>query len=80
MPRRPTVQGALTTVLDKIPASIRQLSRDSGVPHSTLIQARDSEINLSPGHTQRVIQALRKWAETCEELAELLERADRGKK
>ncbi len=73
--RQPSAQEVLQVILERMPGSIRALGRDSGVPHTTLCQARDGVINLSPGHTARVIATLREWGNTCLDLAEMLERA-----
>ena len=78
------VRRALVEVLDKLPGSLRQLARDSGVPPSSLTLAKQGKINLTPEATAKVIRTLRSWskkkereARTCERLAERLERADK---
>jgi len=63
----------LGRVLKGSPGSIRALAREAGVSHGLLVQIRDGGRRLTPETRRRLATALRRWSETCEELADDLE-------
>lgn len=70
------MQSIVRRILDRNPASLRALSRASGVPHATFIRVSRGELDLTPDATRKVVRALRQWAATCTNLANRLETAD----
>lgn len=72
------VREVLRRAMDEVPGSIRELARESGLAHVTLIQVRDGERNLSPERWADVVAALRHWEKRCGRLADALEDAALG--
>lgn len=66
----------LREILDAAPGSIRELARASGVHVTLLTKARDGERRLTPATRKSLVQALRRWADTCDGLADRLEASD----
>ena len=66
---------ALQIVLKRVPFSMRELARRSGVSHETLRKARDGEIRLSEEVACRIAQTLREASVELNELANLMEKA-----
>ena len=75
-----TVRQMVSKILHEIPASIRALSRESGVDHATLLKIRDGELGLSEDAADRLVAALRRWGATCNRLADDLETVRRGER
>lgn len=66
----------LREILDAAPGSIRELARASGVHVTLLTKARDGERRLTTATRERLVQALRRWSDTCDRLADRLEASD----
>lgn len=60
--------------LDRNPASLRALARESGVSHVTLIRIRDGDFGLTPDIRQKLVKAFRSWSRLCADLADRLEK------
>jgi hypothetical protein len=69
----PARQRILRKIIRENPCSLRALARQSGVPHASMIQARDGERNVTPDMAKKIVAALRQWAATCNRLADDLE-------
>ena len=62
-------------ILEEAPGSIRELAREAGIAHVTLLHVRDGRHKLSPDKATAVVAALRDWSERCANLADRLEAA-----
>lgn len=62
-------------MIEKLPISIRELSRRAGVSHVLLIRARDGHERLSPAAARKVITALREMGAELESAADTFEEA-----
>ena len=69
----PAKQRILRKIIRQNPCSLRALAREAGVPHASMIQARDGERNVTPDMAKKIVAALRRWAATCNRLADELE-------
>ncbi len=72
-PKRITTQ--VRRAIDAAPCSLRELARDAGVPHSTLVRIRSGEREATVDVAQRLARALRAWGTRCLTLADSVERA-----
>jgi DNA-binding phage protein len=76
-----SVRAVMKEVLRKAPGSIRSLATEAGLSRTALRLAASGEINLTAESVQKVVRALRRWGDRCDQLADKLERAaeeDRG--
>ena len=71
----PAKTRALRKVLREAPCSMRALARAAGVAHQNLVLARDGLRPVSDAMAASVAAALRTWADTCDRLADEMERA-----
>ena len=71
------LRGALRQALEQTPGSIRELAREVGVEHSTLIRLREGDWSVTPEMAARLVAALRRYAARCEASADKLESAAR---
>lgn len=71
-------RAVLRTVLEDAPGSIRELAREAGLAHVTLIQVRDGDRNLTRERWADLVAALRRWEDRCGHLADELEDAALG--
>ena len=62
-----TLNAALIEALERSPASIRALSREAGLPHSSLVRARQGLIRVTPTVARAVAEALEGWSGRCAE-------------
>ncbi len=70
---RKAQRAAIRKVCKRMPASIRRMAADSGVPHSVIVRVRDGTVPLSPAANKKLQKALRRWGATCYRLADELE-------
>jgi hypothetical protein len=71
----PDEQKVLRRIIRENPCSLRRLAAASGVRHSNLLEAKNGTRPVSQGMAEKLIAALRKWADTCNRLADDLEAA-----
>ena len=69
------VSRELKMTFKDLPITIRELSRRSGVNVSTLVQARDGKVRLTPDATKKVVRALREMSKLMAKKADKLEKA-----
>ena len=56
-----SVRRALTDA----PGSLRALSREAGVPHSTLVRIRQGDRGVTPEVAKALADALERWSDSC---------------
>ena len=71
--QRKAEQAAIRKVCKLMPASMRRLAADSGVPYPIISRIRSGKSTLSPAANMKLRRALRSWGATCYELADTLE-------
>lgn len=64
---------AIRQALEEAPGSIRAVSREAGVDHSTLLKERDGKRPIPEHRARELADALRRWSDRCERLADRLE-------
>ena len=69
----PPRRKALRKVLREVPCSGRRLADEAGLSHGNLLQVRDGARNLTNDSAEKLVEALRRWRDTCDELASELE-------
>lgn len=72
------LRAAVRRALEEAPGSIRELGREAGISHVTLLDVRDGRHGLSPERVRALAGALRRWSDRCAEIADELEEAARG--
>ncbi len=71
--QRKAQQAAIRKVCKLMPASMRRLAADSGVPCPIISRIGSGKSTLSPAANMKLRRALRRWGATCYELADTLE-------
>jgi transcriptional regulator with XRE-family HTH domain len=66
---------ALRRALREAPCSARELAREAGVPHSTLVRVLAGARNATPVVAAAIAQALKTWGKRCVRLATAIENA-----
>jgi transcriptional regulator with XRE-family HTH domain len=61
--------------IDAAPCSVRELARDAGVPHSTLVRITSGERLATAAVAGRIAAALAVWGRRCRKLANDLDQA-----
>ncbi len=64
---------AIRKVCKLMPASMRRLAADSGVPCPIISRIHSGKGTLSPAANKKLQRALRSWGATCYDLADILE-------
>jgi len=63
---------AVLRAIADAPGSLRALSREAGVPHSTLVRIKKGQRGATPEVAKRLADALERWAGSCSSGADLL--------
>lgn len=66
-------QATIQRILRDAPCSIRKLAHEAGLSDRLLRQIRDGERRLTDDTRAALIAALRRWEDSCAELADALE-------
>lgn len=74
-----SLQIILRRALARVPGTVRELARDAGVAHSTLVRIQTGERPASRAVVRRVARALRSWGGRCIKHANALDRACKEK-
>lgn len=67
-----SLEEAVRRVLGQVPGSMRELAREAGIPHSTLVRIRQGHLGASPAVAEALADALGRWADECSSSEDLL--------
>jgi hypothetical protein len=73
-----SIEVVLQRISDELPVSIRQLAREAGLAHVSLLARRDGQLTVGPEKLLQVAAALRGWGNDFARLADELEKAVRA--
>jgi len=66
------LEEAVRRALADAPGSLRALSREAGVPHSTLVRIRQGDRGVTPEVATALADALERWSGSCAAAAGLV--------
>ena len=75
---RKALTNQVRSAIKAAPCSLRELAKEAGVPHSTLVRIRSRQREATPEVSRRLAKALRSWSTRCLKLANAIERAARN--
>jgi hypothetical protein len=73
-----TLTAAVVAALSGFSGSVRQLAREAGIPHSTLVRIRAGSLGATPETVGQLAEALERLGAECKASSALLRKALRS--